>query len=148
MLNKPSKAHNTILLFVYGTLKEGYGNNWYLQRNNAEKVANTTTAEEYIMFNAGFPVMMEPVDCNDLTLPALQCKGEVWKLNNVALEQVDRLESNGDMYNRKEITVTLEDGTTMNVWSYFGGAEYWEGGDRLSLSEIIGIDNGEYYQWE
>lgn len=43
------------LFFVYGTLKQGYGNNRLLQ--TAKFLGNAITPAEYTLYNGGFPIV-------------------------------------------------------------------------------------------
>jgi len=95
-------------IFVYGTLKRGYGNNRLLQ--NA-KFVGEKTLEGYKLYNAGFPVARQSYGD--------RVQGEVFEIadsDTMTLQLIDFLESNGRMYDRTE----HED-----VSLYVGHPEYW-----------------------
>ncbi|MCX7845320.1 MAG: gamma-glutamylcyclotransferase [Dictyoglomaceae bacterium] len=44
--------------------------------------------------------------------------GEVYNVDDVTLKIIDNFEGEGDLYERKKVMVTLEDGKEMEVWTY------------------------------
>ena len=112
-----------MFVFVYGTLKRGYGNNHCL--TGAYFVSNAVTTQKWRMHDAGFPVMRDR--SHDHPEQNAFCTGEVWHFNDPAiLQRLDRLESNGRMYHRRRIQVVLADGQTkMKVWAYIGDKHFW-----------------------
>lgn len=118
-------------VFVYGTLKRGYGNNRLLTRDGVIFVGEATTEDTFDMMNSGFPVL---VFNEDFGLPV---KGEVYDIgdNTDILRSLDALEGEGVMYDRTEITVVpvqQELGDQMNVSVYVGNPSYWARGIRTS----------------
>jgi gamma-glutamylaminecyclotransferase len=110
-------------VFVYGTLKRGYGNNRLLA--NAEFVGEATTVGiRYKMLHAGFPVAMRSTEGKQRR-PIV---GEVFRIkeyDDVTLQLLDRLESNGRMYNRRVVDVRLADGKRTRAWIYLGDHKFW-----------------------
>ncbi len=86
------------LVFVYGTLKSGYGNSVILQHGDAKLLGNYVV-KGYKLYNAGFPVAM--VSENDSVY------GELWDIGNdkekSTLFNLDRLEGEGSMYHRTKV---------------------------------------------
>lgn len=113
-------------IFVYGTLKKGYHNNQLLSRTDS-KFISEHILPGYKLFHAGFPVAM-PSDGTSI-------KGEIWEIdpNGPALGYLDRLESNGYMYNRTQVD---------DLSLYVGHPRYWE----RELPECPN-DNNVYY-WD
>ncbi len=105
-------------VFVYGTLKKGYGNNRLLA--NSLFCGKAITNEEYLMLNLGYfpgvrkndPLALKPFIGN--------VAGELYQVDAPTLESLDRLEGNGHFYNR-EIVITLlpENDAPVRAWMYF-----------------------------
>ena len=90
-----------MLLFVYGTLMTGYGNNRLLAGQRL--VGRALTVHKYAMFAAGIP-FVHP------TMPRCRIHGEVWELadsDTDALARLDKLEGHPDFYVRTTIEVEL-----------------------------------------
>ena len=107
-------------VFVYGSLKRGFGNHRVL--GDSKMVAMTTTRRHYHMLSYGaFPGVLDtregyehfPVD------------GEVYEVDSNTLRDLDRLEGNGHFYQRKLVRVS---GVRGKVWMYFlipnGGRQF------------------------
>jgi gamma-glutamylcyclotransferase (GGCT)/AIG2-like uncharacterized protein YtfP len=102
------------LVFVYGTLMQGYGNHRLLE--NSRFVAQATTSAPATLVNVGwFPAIT--------TLDAGPCPvaGEVYEVNAETLANLDRLEGVPSLYTRERVTVDAEDehhAGTVEVWTY------------------------------
>lgn len=83
-------------IFVYGTLKRGHSNNRFLE--NANYVGDFHTEPKYHLVDMGyFPAIIEGGKG--------KIHGEVWKINDKILKNLDYLESEGLLYDRKIINV-------------------------------------------
>ena len=97
----------TNLVFVYGTLKEGFGNNRLL--SSSLLVGSRTTTDKGVLLASGVPFFMPsiavPYDLSDLCAPI---RGELWEIpeDDGTLEALDHLESEGSFYHRRLITTT------------------------------------------
>lgn len=101
-------------VFVYGTLKRGYGNWGWALRDRATYIGKAVTKNAtFDMLHAGFPVLMEGGKC--------AAAGEVFEVNKEILADLDRLEGEGIMYHRKVIPVVLETGEELQASVYIGG---------------------------
>jgi len=90
------------LVFVYGTLKRGYGNYNRILKNTSQFMGEAVTLQKFDMLDSGFPVIMPNDDGNVV-------KGEVFRVHQIpVLDDLDRLEGEGSMYDRKEIEVELK----------------------------------------
>jgi len=124
-------------VFVYGTLKRGYGNNQLL--STAEFIGSGQTAMPMLKLNAGFPVAMLPqAPWNYLAAPI---KGEVYEVDEVTLARLDRLESEGSMYLRMQTTIRMTDGTVIEADMYRGRFEHWQ--DLTQIFEPV----NETHDW-
>lgn len=95
----------TPLVFVYGTLKYGYGN-WKWCLSNEEYLGPSVTADRFVMGNVGFPYIFPEdkvsglVD-DDLLKPVL---GDLFKVSDdQTMVRLDHLEGEGYHYHRKLI---------------------------------------------
>lgn len=113
-------------VFVYGTLKAGYGNHRLLEGKTMLGIGVTDI--RYNMISGGFPVVMAADN-------GLLVKGEVYDITGdlATLDNLDRLEGEGVMYNRREIPVTLENGDRIVCCIYEGTEPYW--GRRMANPE-------------
>lgn len=91
-------------LFVYGTLKQQYGNNVLL--SGAKLLGEAVTQKPYVLFNCGFPKAV-PFTKNEDSHPLLPVHGEVYEINDYHLSRCDSLEGHPDWYIRREIKATL-----------------------------------------
>lgn len=90
-------------IFVYGSLKEGFGNHRIL--GNAVKRCNGITLEKFTMLDLGsFPgVILEPTSL---------ISGEVYDVTEDIFNRVERLEGYPSFYNRKEVGIRLNPSTS------------------------------------
>jgi len=99
-------------LFVYGSLKHGFGNHNYFLGNVRYLGSCVTTKRSYQMVNLGaFPGVIEVSKNGNLIL------GELFEIDNRTLDRVDRLESNGSFYTRKLVEVVGSD-DPVEAWMY------------------------------
>jgi gamma-glutamylcyclotransferase (GGCT)/AIG2-like uncharacterized protein YtfP len=91
-----------MLIFVYGTLKDGHGNNRILQTGKAAKIAEDVV-EGYELFYSGFPVARAN--------PDTAIRGEVWDIGDPEKDAIakntqirlDALEGTPYMYTREVV---------------------------------------------
>jgi gamma-glutamylaminecyclotransferase len=101
-------AMNTHFVFVYGSLMKGFHNHDFLWE--AKFIKETTTKDKYRMISmGGFPAVLK-------THSDYKIHGEVYEIDDYALEELDHLEGNGSFYKREQIRV---DGFGKPVWIYF-----------------------------
>lgn len=106
-------------VFVYGTLKQGFGNHVLLK--DSKFVSNGHTKEEYVMYSTGgFPVVAEAET-------GLHVSGEVYEITPEVLKRLDRLEGYPTMYDRQEVEIDLEGtGVYQTCWMYVGAPDFWD----------------------
>lgn len=130
------------LVFVYGTLKKGFGNNVLLA--DAEFLGEAITADEaYVMTGRGIPfVHLVKQDGHRIV-------GEVYSVTEPQLRSLDGLEGHPTWYERQQIPVHVSD--------YREGAGYLEldtvawiylmpGEFDLDRAEPVDEDNRQVYR--
>lgn len=118
-------------VFVYGTLKRGYGNNRLLREGKSTFLCEATSATpNYSMTVRGVPFLSEG--------GTQHVKGELWEVDDKTLERLDRLEGHPDMYCRRQrwFRFASERGEKMLAWVYL--VEYGKfGGERVNGEPIV-----------
>jgi gamma-glutamylaminecyclotransferase len=112
------------LIFVYGTLRKGYGNNKYFLLDD-EFICEAKTEGKYALYAAGIPFLNKHEQVCNIT-------GEVYKVDDNKLVHIDALEGHPAWYKREIITVVDEDGNKFQAWVYFNddsSGELIESGD-------------------
>ena len=108
-------SEHHLYLFVYGTLKRGYGNNRHFL-GDAEFVCPARTVSPYVLCNVGFPVAFKPERLSMVTcLPII---GELFRVQWEHIHHCDRLEGHPDMYRREIIQVETNDPSVSPINSY------------------------------
>lgn len=87
------------LIFVYGTLKRGHGNNRLLA--NSQFIGNAVTIDHYTMFKRGIPFVNKDI-------PSYPIHGEVFEVDDQTLNELDALENHPRWYQRTPISVNIE----------------------------------------
>ena len=95
-------------LFVYGTLKRGFGNNSLLQ--DADYICTAVSVDKYNISGHGFP-------CAHPNENGKLLQGEIFLLSKSEFILTDRLEGNGSFYNR-EIRTFISEGKKIDAWIY------------------------------
>lgn len=95
-------------VFVYGSLKKGYINNYLLE--NQKFVGPVKTEPGYTIYDANFPLLYQEGDES--------VEGEMYLVNEDCLYLLDKLENHPNLY-RREI-IRLDDGTEAfaYIWPY------------------------------
>ncbi len=113
------------LVFVYGTLKRGERNHYFLA--SAEYLGPAFTEPLYRMIDCGpYPAMLDSTQTSSLGAEPLPISGEVYRIDAATLAELDRLEDEGRLYRRAVIEVLSIDGgacsqtpQTLRVCTYF-----------------------------
>lgn len=125
------------LVFVYGTLKQAYGNHGWL--HGSELVGEFSTQDNYLLVGVGFPYAIREQDVDDkykhLVRPVI---GELYLCTpEVITESLDLLEGNGHHYQRRQ--VPLSNGSL--AWMYHALRE--DGTNR----RLCSVTEEGYFQW-
>lgn len=103
-------------LFVYGTLKRGFGNNRLLE--DSEYIKDATLAEAVMVSLVNFPGVIKGQG---------EVKGEIWEVRQEDWPRLDRLEGHPNFYKR-EIVETSEG----QAWCYYLNARNAENRPRVT----------------
>lgn len=103
-----------ILIFVYGSLKKEFQNNYLLE--NSKYIGEAYTYNFYTMIGTkskAFPYIIN----NYPDRIGTRIKGEVYEISETILEKLDKLEGHPDIYTRKNIyVITAEGNITVMVY--------------------------------
>jgi gamma-glutamylcyclotransferase (GGCT)/AIG2-like uncharacterized protein YtfP len=102
------------MIFVYGTLKQGYWNNRLVA--GSELVATGRTYKMFQMNDVGFPLIFEPV--KGMTKMMGQVKGEVYDVSDEVLAMLDRLEGHPHKYKRTELDILTGPESSVKAEAY------------------------------
>jgi len=104
------------VMAVYGTLKKGYGN-YYSYLTKATHVGSGRTKDKYPLVVSGLPYLIEKQGIGHNVVV------DVFRVDDVTLSSLDRLEGHPSWYERKQIPITLDDGSEVTAWIYFNHRE-------------------------
>ena len=105
------------LVFVYGTLKRGHGNNRILEWGNSDYKGKYVTDVPYPLFVDGLPYLLDREGAGKHVL------GEVWNCDESTMKALDRLEGHPTFYKRRKILVckckAMIQTKEILAWAYF-----------------------------
>ena len=110
-------------VFVYGTLKKGFGNNRVMERAGGTLWASATTKDRYPLYVEGLPYLSEEAGIGH------NVRGEIWSVEDLA--PLDRLEGHPSFYKRKRVYVIAnpsqykDEEVALKVWAYFIQSTYY-----------------------
>lgn len=94
------------LVFVYGTLMRAGANHAVLERLDARFVTTASTLHPRILVDLGpYPALLPS---NESTIPPSRVSGEVWEIDDSALDDLDAFEGCPDLYSRERITLLTD----------------------------------------
>jgi gamma-glutamylaminecyclotransferase len=105
-----NKLDRLSFLFVYGTLRKGFPNHFFLEKGTF--CGNARTKERYALFAEGVPYASKVRAVSGIV-------GEVFQVDGKTLRRIDQLEGHPDWYRREKIEVILIDGASVWAWIYF-----------------------------
>jgi len=121
------KKKITTNIFVYGTLRKGFGNNRLLK--DSRFVGDAVTVRRYGMYASGIPYVHEDEAFCTVV-------GEVYEVDIDTLLKLDRLEGHPNFYRRKTVDVCLATGNSIRADIYFH-----QGGVGDHMHKVV---NGDY----
>ena len=130
------------LVFVYGTLKKGYGNHGVMKEAGGIKICDAVTKEKYVMGGNGIPYVMKEAKGEKHPI-----SGEVYKIKNLA--PLDELEGHPNFYKREKIEIVCENGVKKSAWLYFyTGNEIENREDWIEDGKYVFPNSYDYYYFE
>jgi gamma-glutamylaminecyclotransferase len=128
-------VRNSHRVFVYGTLRRGFENHFFLR--NARFLGAGRTKECYALYADGLPYVIKDE-------PRSRICGELYDVDGKTLEAMDHLEGHPLHYRRTSVDVLDGDGRTFRAWVYF----YPERRGTLIQSGDYGDDTGTHRKKE
>lgn len=111
MMGKKKMNNEFEHVFVYGSLKKGFGNHRVVENQKFVGEAKTS-ASNYAMISLGaFPAVCKYED-------GMKISGEIYKVNRTTMRNLDTLEGNGRLYTREKHEFVLRDGSPIGAWIY------------------------------
>lgn len=110
-------------VFVYGSLKRGFGNHPVIQDGSFIDEAITSEPSYEMFCMGGFPGVVH----GDKLI-----SGEVYAVDDLVLERLDRLEGNGSFYTREVVDTTIGP-----AWVYLLTDDYSHRRDDKTFVELI-----------
>ena len=104
------------MIFVYGTLKRGFGNNRLL--SGSKFVGEARTEGKFALYESGIPFVIEDEQVS-------QVSGEVYEVDEKTLSRLDRLEGHPNWYCRKMVNISVNNKDPgelekmIKAWIYF-----------------------------
>jgi gamma-glutamylcyclotransferase (GGCT)/AIG2-like uncharacterized protein YtfP len=96
---------------VYGTLKHGYSNHYYM--NRSIWIGSGHTKDKYPLVVRGLPYLIEDKGNGH------NVEVEVYRVNEDAMKDLDRLEGHPRFYERVQVPIKLKGGRIRICWVYF-----------------------------
>ena len=104
----------THTIAVYGTLKKDYSNYWsYLNGTSTKYIGRGKTQDKYPLVVNGLPYLVNKKGIGH------NVEVDVFNVSGSTLNDIDMLEGHPNWYKRKQIPITLKDGSTILAWIYF-----------------------------
>lgn len=124
----------TTLVFVYGTLKEGFSNNLYYMYN-ADFIDAGTSVEKYAMIgkDMAFPYLL------GLHKDGHNIKGELYEVSPTTLKRLDQLEGYPVHYDKTTIDIVDSKGQVHKATTYIKAKLYQSDLDKEFIDEFQGI---------
>ena len=122
MHDKNYQPTNFYYVFVYGSLKNSFHNDIVLK--DAEFVTNSRLKNHSLYVYetktgvGNFPIMMPNKNHSVM--------GEIYIVDDYTLHKLDKLESEGSMYDRVLVDILIDNHLT-EVYTYVGNPSFWEG---------------------
>jgi gamma-glutamylcyclotransferase (GGCT)/AIG2-like uncharacterized protein YtfP len=101
-INMGQRNENRVRVFVYGTLKDGFGNHEYFLAGNpgVEYLGRCYITGDYRMYtNGAFPMVTKGDDSSR----SAHIVGEVYEIDEPTLDALDGLEGHPDWYCREKV---------------------------------------------
>lgn len=102
------------LVFVYGTLMRERANNPVMRRLGCRFVSTALTQDPRVLVDLGpYPALLARVGTE-----SVRVAGEIWELDEAALDELDAFEGCPDLYSRERVTLETEGARTVEAFVY------------------------------
>jgi len=108
---------------VYGTLKQGYGNNMRYLRD-ARFLGGGTTETKYPLVVEGLPYLLSEAGVGHNVLV------DVFKVTDEVFADLDILEGHPNWYVRQRVPIKMDDGRVLKCWVYFNDTNDFRGAEH------------------
>ncbi len=102
-------------VFVYGSLKKGFGNSHILSDSKVISLSAQTIQKFVMLSLSAYPGLLDKPSHKDSSL----ISGEIYEVSLSTLKSLDMLEGYPSFYNRKSTSCTCKDGSTHKALIYF-----------------------------
>ena len=138
------------IIFVYGTLKRGFGNHMLLSRKSTKFLGKATVKNHFLVaLSAYIPGMSQCAQKKEKESKVWSyVSGELYEIDQETLKEVDVLEGFSEnrscnLYTRERIVATKENGEEISCWAYL----YYESENaKVKLEE--GATHGFLYGYD
>jgi gamma-glutamylaminecyclotransferase len=110
---------NPEFVFVYGTLKRGYGNNERCLAESKFIGEAVSVGANFEMQRTGFPIIWEVPE------GGAKVAGEIFQVTPADVARCDRLEGHPHMYKRERREFVTSDGKRDTAWVYLWQGEHY-----------------------
>ena len=119
------------LLFVYGTLKNGFTfHDEYLGNGKAVFMGTAFAGPDYSLYVGAQPHLIRETSERPV-------KGELYEVEKSVLEAIDYLEGHPVIYKREAIEVFTETGEKLKSWAYLRHKNFRDKGQCSKETEYI-----------
>ena len=112
------------VLFVYGTLKRECHNYPDLKNFSHRFLSDAKIGKEYSLYVSHLPFLVEK--------EGEGCEGELFLVDDLALQALDRLEGHPRHYKRTLVKVVAANGEIIEAWAYIYQLELPTGSRRIT----------------
>ena len=135
------------LVFTYGTLKLGRGNDRILTRHEAQYKGSVRTKEDYAMGSSGCPFIFPQRVIDEVGGLEEEwyapVRGDLWEIPNTqCFASLDMLEGHPSFYTRTTIITVNDEGNEQEAWAYEQLSDYW-----LYQSSVVDFNEDGEYEW-
>jgi|SRR5688572_22030239 len=136
-------SHDNQLVFVYGTLKKGFGLHELLHRSKFIDRVWTKSPAFKLVQTASFPAAI--MGAGGPLYKAIQ--GELYLVPTVDIKHLDQCENNGSLFHRRRTGVEFDDGTSALAWMYIADSKKFESVTKLCPSFTRKKNGVHYYSY-
>ena len=126
-------------IFVYGTLRKGYGSRHGMLQEDGEFLGVAYSTNK-IMYDLGaFPGVIHSDNEEDVIV------GEVYTMNDPqeTIAYLDVIEGVPTLYRREKVRVSLENGEELTTWMYIYNAQTTRSYNRVASGDYYVVESAQ-----